>query len=89
MLTGGSKRTAEFADQLGKPWIHIAKASTRTPETDLIQFVRENRIKALNVAGSRASKEPDLYSWVKWLLTDAFFWNHRGDPSILGGPGEG
>lgn len=89
-LAGGSKRTAEFAESLGKPWLHIAPGiGGYQPERTILEFVRENEIKALNVAGSRGSKEPEIYRWVKWMLVDAFFWNFRGDPMMLGGPGEG
>ena len=51
-------------------------------------FVEEHGIKILNVAGSRESKDPGIYQWVKRVLVDAFFW---GDdhPGMLGGPGEG
>jgi hypothetical protein len=35
--------------------------------------VRENNIKALNVAGSRGSKEPKVASFVKEALEEAFY----------------
>jgi len=87
-LTGGSKRTSDFANKLGKPWIHLFPGCSYRPEKDLIRFVEDNQIRVLNVAGSRGSKEPDLHGWVKRMLTDSFFWNFRGDP-VLGGPDEG
>ncbi len=47
-----------------------------------------SNIRTLNVAGSRESKEPGIYNWVKQVLADAFFWSHD-HPTALGGPGEG
>ncbi|MCH7225038.1 putative molybdenum carrier protein [Haloferula sp. A504] len=69
-LSGGSKWTAEFADKHGRPWLHLrldgmtdegAQAAVRA-------FVEENGIRALNVAGSRGSKEPELNGRVRSIL---------------------
>ena len=38
----------------------------------LLAFIRENNIKVLNVAGSRASKEPGVTAFVRRTLEDAF-----------------
>ena len=59
-LTGGSKRTAEFAAKHRKPWIHISAADGPAVHTKLAQFVSANGIKVLNVAGTRGSKEPGV-----------------------------
>lgn len=45
-------------------------------------FVEEHRIKTLNVAGSRESKEPGLHDWVMQVLEDTFFSND--DPMEVG-----
>lgn len=89
-LTGGSLRTLEFARKHGKPCLHLARASGdyRDPAEGLQTFVEEHGIRVLNVAGSRGSKEPELYDWVVSVLEDAFFWTEN-HPSTLGGPGEG
>jgi len=39
----------------------------------LTTFIREHGIKALNVAGSRGSKEPGVAAFVKRALEDAFY----------------
>jgi hypothetical protein len=39
----------------------------------LKRFVEEHKIKTLNVAGSRESKEPGLHDWVMQVLVEAFF----------------
>jgi hypothetical protein len=89
-LSGGSKRTKEFAAKHRKPWIHLARrASTYEPPALLLQrFVEENEIRTLNVAGTRASKEPDVWKFAFEALQATFF-RHLSHPAMLGGPGEG
>lgn len=74
-LSGGSRRTAQFADKHGKPWIHLAAAggSYEPPGRRLAAFVREHGIERLNVAGSRGSKEPEVAAFVKRTLEEAFY----------------
>ena len=71
-LSGGSRKTGVYADKHQKPWIHIHSARIE-PQTDLSTFVTDNSISSLNVAGSRESKEPGLYEWVKQILDETFF----------------
>ena len=85
--TGGSQRTIEFAQKHGKPWVHIWSASYQ-PALDLQRFIDLHRIKHLNVAGSRESKDPGIHIWVMGVIEDAFFW-YENHPGMLGGPGEG
>ena len=89
-LTGGSKRTAEFAAKHRKPWIHLPRHSSsyESPALVLQQFVEENSVRVLNVAGTRGSKEPEVWQFAYETLEAAFFW-HEAHPGILGGPGEG
>jgi hypothetical protein len=68
-LTGGSKKTADFARKHHKPCFHLSAAGTADPVKELREFIRSNRIKVLNVAGSRASKEPVLGNFVKHVLS--------------------
>lgn len=65
-LTGGSKLTAELAEQQNKPWLHISA----TGRVDVVIaavacFIQEHGIETLNVAGSRASKEPGVAAFVR------------------------
>jgi hypothetical protein len=69
-LTGGSKRTVEFAEKHKKPVIHVS-SKTEQPAEKLLEFVTTNRIRVLNVAGSRASKEPGVGDVVKKVLATA------------------
>jgi len=72
-LTGGSKRTAEFAARHSKPVIHLSQAADGpAAAAKLAAFVRDHGIKVLNVAGSRASKEPDVGGFVSDSLAAAF-----------------
>jgi hypothetical protein len=89
-LSGGSKRTAEFAAKHRKPWIHLARqaSSYESPARLLQQFVEENSVQVLNVAGTRGSKEPDVWKFAYETLEAAFFWE-KMHPGLLGGPGEG
>ena len=89
-VTGGSLRTIEFARKHKLPCLHIGAQGGffENPALRLQQFVKENGIKRLNVAGSRESKEPGIHVWVMQVLEDAFFWSET-HPGILGGPGEG
>lgn len=89
-LTGGSKRTAGFAAKHRKPLLHLPRHSSsyEPPALVLQRFVEENDIRILNVAGTRASKEPDVWRFAYETLEGAFFWN-KAHPGLLGGPGEG
>ena len=62
-LTGGSLLTQKNAILHGKPVIHLDMAKvTATGGVDLLKdFIRENSIEVLNVAGSRGSKDPEIY----------------------------
>jgi len=72
-LTGGSRRTAELARQYGKPWLHLAKsAGGRDAGALLRRFLRQHDIHVLNVAGPRASTEPEVGEFVTSVLERAF-----------------
>ena len=74
-LNGGSKKTAELVAKHHKPWIHLRRRSEGYdgPEPLLLQFLSEHNIETLNVAGTRASKEPDVYKFVKYTLEHTLF----------------
>ena len=62
-LTGGSSLTRKFAKQHGKPWLHINldKLSVQDAIKTLGAWLERHEVKVLNVAGSRASKDPEIY----------------------------
>lgn len=71
-LTGGTLKTAKIAKEIGKPCLQLSAAlSVNDAAEQLIQFIRENGIHVLNVAGPRASNEPNTGAFVKAVLTRA------------------
>jgi hypothetical protein len=72
VLCGGSRSTAEFCDAYRRPWIHLSAARERDhAPRRLREFVALHRIRLLNVAGPRASAEPDVAGFVTWVLEEA------------------
>ena len=69
-LKGGSKRTADFATELRKPFLHIDLTKTLPSESAevLAAWVKAHDIDVLNVAGSRASKDSSIYLEVRVVL---------------------
>ena len=67
-LTGGSKLTAECAAKYGEPWLHLAKDAPGDPAVMLRDFLAAHAVKVLNVAGSRASKEPEVEKFVREVM---------------------
>lgn len=64
-LIGGSSLTKNFALYYNKPCLHIFKDSPQENQVlKLNEFINKNRINILNVAGSRASEEPEIYQFV-------------------------
>ena len=80
-LTGGSKDTAAIATRLKKPWMHISKADSINPPEELRLFIKAHQVKILNVAGTRASKEPLIADFVKATLRAAFSEQRGSDTS--------
>jgi hypothetical protein len=70
-LTGGSVKTVEFALVHKKPHLHLC-AGDKAAADKLKAFTEERRVKILNVAGPRASKEPGAGEFVMSTLDKAF-----------------
>lgn len=60
-LDGGSKRTAAFAEKLGRPWLHFRPG---VHEKFMGQFLARHRVGTLNVAGKRESVAPGIHRFV-------------------------
>jgi len=68
-LTGGSKKTVELAHKHGKPVLHLWRdGGPAQPEQLLLSFITEHQIRTLNVAGPRASHEPEIGAFVEQVL---------------------
>ena len=85
--TGGSLKTINLCKKHGKPCLHISR-DTFDHALKIQAFILALDIRVLNVAGSRESKEPGIYEWVKDILSYAFFYG-ADHPCTLGGSGEG
>ena len=72
-LTGGTKLTAEIAVELGKPLLHLCAVDVGPLEAavTLRQFLAGRDVNRLNVAGPRASQEPQVGAFVDAVLTAA------------------
>lgn len=69
-LDGGSKRTAAFADRLGKPWLHVRPGAH--PKY-VARFLVRHRVKTLNVAGKRESSARGIGELVRLVLSQAVY----------------
>ena len=68
-LTGGSKMTVGFARRYGRPVLHLSRnGGPASPEMALRRFIDDHGINVLNVAGTRASEEPEVGAFVKEVL---------------------
>ena len=69
-LEGGSKRTADLATALCKPFLLIDLNKTLPSESGevLAAWIKAHNISVLNVAGSRASKDPEIYDRVRIVM---------------------
>ncbi len=72
-LSGGTKATAGFARELGKPLLHLVSAEgIDDAASQLKAFVGDQAIVVLNVAGPRESEESGLGQFVQAVLSLAF-----------------
>ena len=71
-LMGRTKETAEFAKVIGKPLLHLVSSAGLNETADQLNaFLREHGIVVLNVAGPRASEEPEVGQFVTAVLSHA------------------
>lgn len=67
-LDGGSKRTADFAERLGKPWLHVRPG---VHPKYVARFLARHGVKTLNVAGKRESSAPGIGAFASDMLSRA------------------
>ena len=74
-LTGGSALTKKYAKQHSRPCLHIDlhKTNAFKASLDINAWIEENSISVLNVAGSRASKDPKIHDAVMGILESAYY----------------
>lgn len=67
-LDGGSKRTADFAERLGKPWLHVRPG---VHPKYVARFLARHGVKTLNIAGKRESGAPGIGRFTSEVLSQA------------------
>jgi len=71
-LTGGSLLTRQLAEKHGRPVLHLDFQLMGNEDAldEARQWLRQHGIAVLNVAGPRASSDPDIYPKVKKLVIE-------------------
>ena len=74
-LTGGSAATREMAVQHDRPWLHIDLRQTDPlrAAADIRDWLANEQTEILNIAGPRASEDPDIYREAAHLLEKVFY----------------
>jgi Circularly permutated YpsA SLOG family len=73
-LTGGTRLTFELAKRCDKPVLQLSRdeADVVLAGNKLRSFVEKHQVRKLNVAGPRASQEPEIGAFVHGVLAAAF-----------------
>ena len=70
-LTGGSLATAELASGLGKPCLHLSGLQDAPDNVrQLASFLHRHEVRVLNVAGPRASGEPQVGAFIQTIFEE-------------------
>jgi hypothetical protein len=74
-LTGGSDYTREMALKHKRPWLHIdlSQMAAFQAASAVNQWILQNDIEILNVAGPRASKDPRVYQEALNIIESAYY----------------
>ena len=77
-LTGGSGYTRKMAVKHNRHWlvVDLAKHTRFQAAQSINDWIRRNNIEVVNVAGSRASKSPEIYDAVTGILKAVCYMNH-------------
>lgn len=72
-LSGGSKLTLDLAEKHKRPCLHLdlLKVPGFFSATEVSEWINDNRIEILNVAGPKASGDPKIYDETKKVLESA------------------
>jgi Circularly permutated YpsA SLOG family len=85
-LTGGSEYTRKMAVKQGRPWLHVdlTRMSAFQAARSIGEWLAEQGIGVLNVAGPRASKDPRIYEATRGVLESAYYLGMVNDTGVLG-----
>jgi hypothetical protein len=80
LLFGGSEFTERMARKYGKPSLHVDFDKHDANQAVLLvkAWLSSTQPRVLNVAGPRASDDPEIYSKVKCVLEDALVSDRHG-----------
>ena len=67
-VTGGTRLTQALATRCGKPVLHISRDQDFSAHAQVRTFLDQYNVRVLNVAGPRASQEPEIGSVVQSVL---------------------
>jgi hypothetical protein len=69
-LEGGTLQTQRFCAELGKPCLVIAREQFDEDRaaSEIARFIAVHRIRTLNVAGPRASKQPAIHAYARAVI---------------------
>jgi len=73
-VSGGTALTIDLTDRHGRPCLHLARDAGQSADelaAELLEFLAVHRVERLNIAGPRASQEPEVAAFVHDLLTKA------------------
>ena len=75
LLSGGSEYTREMAIKHKRPWLHIdlSQMAAFQAASEVNQWVLQEKIEILNVAGPRASKDPTIYQEAYKIIESAYY----------------
>jgi Circularly permutated YpsA SLOG family len=70
---GGTALTLAVAHRLGKPFLHLCRDAASVDESAarLRSFLDKHQVERLNIAGPRASQEPEVAAFVRSVLQAA------------------
>jgi hypothetical protein len=73
-LLGGSQLTKEFAEKHHKPFLHVVFSAATVDEAiiEMASWLDSIECEALNIAGSRASEDREIYAKTKVFLEKLF-----------------
>lgn len=78
-LSGGTRLTVECARKHNKPHLVIQLDAAKQQVTTLAEWLEQNNVRVLNVAGPRESKTPGVHQMASRFL-DEFFHNSGMEP---------
>jgi hypothetical protein len=70
-VTGGTALTLGLARRMGKPVLQLVEGDPAASAVELQSFLSKHDVQRLNVAGPRASQEPQIANFVTAVLSAA------------------